>query len=598
MRTSYNEPSAAIVGPRQRVVPTAHACAVGCERSGPVVNPRRLAASRAACAALMAAAPLAAFAQIIPVPPLQEAGGSTYRIFVRGAPIGAEQVAVTRTADGWTIVSSGRLGAPFDVVGRRVQVRYTPDWHPVELSFDATVRGQHQTVHTIVEGTIAKSEINVGGQATQKSDTIAADAVLVLPNSFFGPYEALAARLRTATSGATVPVYTVPQGSFSVRAGDSATEQIQTAAGVVATRRTHITLMLPAAALDGDVWTDHTGRLVRISLPAQSVEFVREDIASVSSRTVPISRPNDEPVKIPGNGFVLAGTLSRPTTTTEKRLPAIVLVGGSGPTDRDEMMFGIPILGQIANALADAGFMALRYDKRGIGQSGGRAEAASLADFTEDVRAAVKWLSDRKDADPKRIAVVGHSEGGAVALMAAAKDKRIAGVVVIGTNGGSGAELVLAQQQHLLNRSTMTAEERQAKVDLQKRIHEAVLTGKGWDQLPADVRRQVDNPEFQSILLNDPAKVIPDVRQPILIVQGELDTQVEPSNADKLEALARKRKNAPPVDVVKVPGVNHLLVPAKTGEVDEYGTLTEKQVSANVTDAIGTWLKKTLSGAR
>src|SRR3989442_2961700 len=417
MRTSYNEPSAAIVGPRQRGVPTAHACAVGCERSGPVVNPRRLAA-----------------------------------------------------------------------------------------------------------------------------------------------------RLRTATSGATVPVYTVPQGSFSVRAGDSATEQIQTAAGVVATRRTHITLMLPAAALDGDVWTDHTGRLVRISLPAQSVEFVREDIASVSSRTVPISRPNDGPVKIPGNGFVLAGTLSRPTTTTEKRLPAVVLVGGSGPTDRDECMSGFPILGQIANALADAGFMALRYDKRGIGQSGGRAEAASLADFAEDVRAAVKWLSDRKDVDPKRIAVVGHSEGGAVALMAAAKDKRIAGVVVIGTNGGSGAELVLAQQQHLLNRSTMTAEERQAKVDLQKRIHEAVLTGKGWDQLPADVRRQVDNPEFQSILLNDPAKVIPDVRQPILIVQGELDTQVEPSNADKLEALARKRKNAPPVDVVKVPGVNHLLVPAQTDE--------------------------------
>jgi pimeloyl-ACP methyl ester carboxylesterase len=283
----------------------------------------------------------------------------------------------------------------------------------------------------------------------------------------------------------------------------------------------------------------------------------------------------------------------------DKRLPAVVLVGGSGPTDRDEMVFGIPILGQIANALADAGFMVLRYDKRGIGQSGGRAEAASLADFTEDVRAAVKWLSDRKDVDPKRIAVIGHSEGGAVALMAAAKDKRIAAVVVIGANGVTGAELVLAQQQHLLNRSTtMTAEEKQAKVDLQKRIHDAVLTGKGWDQLPADVRRQVDNPEYQSILLNDPAKVMPDVKQPILIVQGDLDTQVEPSNADKLEALARKRKNAPPVEVVKVPGVNHLLVPAETGEVDEYGTLTEKQVSASVTDAIVTWLKKTLSAVR
>jgi hypothetical protein len=210
----------------------------------------------------------------------------------------------------------------------------------------------------------------------------------------------------------------------------------------------------------------------------------------------------------------------------------------------------------------------------------------------------VKWLSDRKDVDAKRIAVAGHSDGGTVALMAAAREKRIAAAVVLGTSGVTGAELVLAQQQRVLSRSKMTAEEQQAKVDLQKRIHEAVITGKGWDQLPADVRRQVDNPEYQSILLNDPSKVMPNVKQPILIVQGELDTQVEPANADKLEALARKRKNAPPVDVVKVPGVNHLLVPAKTGEVDEYGTLTDKQVSANVTNAIVTWLKKTLSVTR
>ena len=574
------------------------------------------------CAALMVAAPLAASAQIIPAPPLPEVGGTPYRIFLRGAPIGSEQVAVTRTADGWTIVSSGRLAAPIDVVGRRVQVRYTPDWQPREFSFDAIVRGRQETIRTLIQGTTAKSDVMVAGQSTERSDTIAPDAVVVPPSSFFGPYEALGARLRTAAPGTTIPIYVVSQGSFSVGVGDSAPEQIQTAGGIVATRRTHITLALPAASLDGDVWTDQSNRLVRISLPGQSLEFVREDVASVSSRTVPISRPNDEQVKIPGNGFVLAGTLSRPTYSegsgssrtppstegsgssrtppvADKRLPAVVLVGGSGPTDRDEMVFGIPILGQIANALADAGFMVLRYDKRGIGQSGGRAEAASLADFTEDVRAAVKWLSDRKDVDPKRIAVIGHSEGGAVALMAAAKDKRIAAVVVIGANGVTGAELVLAQQQHLLNRSTtMTAEEKQAKVDLQKRIHDAVLTGKGWDQLPADVRRQVDNPEYQSILLNDPAKVMPDVKQPILIVQGDLDTQVEPSNADKLEALARKRKNAPPVEVVKVPGVNHLLVPAKTGEVDEYGTLTEKQVSASVTDAIVTWLKKTLSAVR
>jgi len=547
----------------------------------------------------MIAAPLAASAQIIPAPPpLPEAGGTSYRMFLRGAPIGTEQIATTRTAEGWTIVSSGRIAAPFDVVARRVQVRYTADWHPLEFSFDALVRGQQQTIRTSVDGTTATSRTFAGGQTNEKTDTIAADALLVLPSSFFGPYEALAARLRTAASGTTIPLYVVSQGSFSVRAGDSAAEQIQTAGGVVSTRRTHITLMLAAAVLDGDVWSDQSGHLVRVSLPAQSLEFVREDVASVSSRTVPISRPNDEQVKVPGNGFVLAGTLSRPTSSTERRLPAVILVGGSGPTDRDEVVFGIPILGQIANALADAGFMVLRYDKRGIGQSGGRAEGASLADFSEDVRAAVKWLSDRKDVDDKRLAVVGHSEGAAVALMAAAKEKRIGAVVVIAANGVTGAELVLAQQQHALNRSTMSAEEKQAKVDLQKRIHEAVITGKGWDQVPTAMRQQVDNPEFQSILMNDPAKVMPDVKQPLLIVQGELDTQVEPSNADKLEALARKRKNSPPVEVVKVPGVNHLLIPARTGEVDEYSTLTDKQVGVNVTEPIITWLKKTLSSAR
>jgi dipeptidyl aminopeptidase/acylaminoacyl peptidase len=203
-------------------------------------------------------------------------------------------------------------------------------------------------------------------------------------------------------------------------------------------------------------------------------------------------------------------------------------------------------------------------------------------------------LAERKDVDPKRIAVIGHSEGGAVALIAASKDKRIAAVGLLATNGVTGAEIVLAQQQHLLGRSTLSAEEKQAKVDLQKRIHEAVLTGKGWDQLPPDVRKQVDNPEFQSILSNDPAKIMPDVRQPVLIVQGELDTQVEPSNADRLEALAHKRKNSRPVEMVKVPGVNHLLVPATTGETDEYGSLKDAHVSASVAQALVTWLKKTL----
>ena len=129
---------------------------------------------------------------------------------------------------------------------------------------------------------------------------------------------------------------------------------------------------------------------------------------------------------------------------------------------------------------------------------------------------------------------------------------------------------------------------------MQKKIHEAVITGKGWEALPAEFRRQVDNPEFQSILTFDPSAVMPRIRQPILVVQGMLDTQVDPSNADRLESIARSRKRQAPVEVVRIPGVNHLFVPATTGDVSEYGTLKDKQIAPALAAAIVPWLKKTL----
>src|SRR6266516_942831 len=135
-------------------------------------------------AALVTAVALAAAARIaasgqqpIVAPTLQEAGAFSFTTFLRGVPIGTEQVALTRTADGWTIAAAGRLGAPLDVVARR---------------------GQAQTIRTTVQGTTATSEITSGTQKSQKSETIDGNALLILPNSFFGPYEALAARLRSA----------------------------------------------------------------------------------------------------------------------------------------------------------------------------------------------------------------------------------------------------------------------------------------------------------------------------------------------------------------------------------------------------------------
>ena len=526
-------------------------------------------------------------------PEFQSGTTTSFMIFLRGAPIGIEQIAVSRTTEGWQILSTGRLAQPFDAVARKVETRYTADWKPIAFNIDTTIRGEFQRVITTVQGTTASSDVTIATQTTQKNDTINPSSIL-LPNVMYSPYEALAAVLRTATAGTTIPAYQIPIAPVEIRVVDSTTEQIQTTARLITAKRTHVTINTTTPPVDINVWGDENGRLLRLTAPAQGLDVARTDIASVSARQVTISRPNDEAVRILANGFSLAGTVSKPAEPAKGPFPAVVLTGGLGQTDRDELIAGIPILGQLADALADAGFLVVRYDKRGIGQSGGRAEAVTLADYADDQRAAVRYVRSRKDVDNRRIAVVGHGEGGLMALMTAAAEKGVAAVVLLATSGVSGADLVLQQQQHALGRMTLTDAEKQARIDMQKRINQAVISGKGLEAFTDAVRRQADNPEFQSLLATDPAKLIAKVHQPILVVQGELDSEVAPSNADRIAELTRARKPPLAADVVKVAGVNHLLAMSVTGEQDEYEKLPLKQVSPAVSTAVVDWLKKTL----
>ena len=275
-----------------------------------------------------------------------------------------------------------------------------------------------------------------------------------------------------------------------------------------------------------------------------------------------------------------------------------MLLGSAGVGDRDGVIQGVPTLAQLAGAIAESGMMAVRYDKRGNGQSGGRSESATVSDFAEDVRAVVRWLEKRADVDPKRISVVGHSEGAWVGLLAAARDKRIAAIVSIAGPSSTGAELLLEQQRYSLDQLKLAPEERDKRIALQQQIQSAVLTGKGWETVPPQLRKEADTPWFQSLLTFDPAKVLEDVRQPILFVHGGLDRQVPVEHVEKLSDLARKESKSKSVDVVVVRGVNHLLVPATTGEVSEYGTLPDRNVSKDVTMTVTAWLNKTLASIR
>jgi pimeloyl-ACP methyl ester carboxylesterase len=521
------------------------------------------------------------------------AGRAGFTIFVHGAQIGREDVDLSRTPGGWTISATNRLSPPVDLTTNRFEMRYGPDWQPIELKLDATLRGAPIGLVTSFGVTTAISEITQSGQTTQKTDEIAAKTI-VLPNNHFGAYEALAARLGSAKTGDELRVYIAPQAEIPVRIGDISAESIRTPDQVVAVRRFQLAFQNPKGALEATIWVDDRSRLARFEIPSVSLQVVREELASVAARRETTSHPGDVLASIPAAGFKRAATVTPPpgpAVAARLKLPAVILVGGSGPTDRDQVVAGIPIFGQLAGVLADAGFIVTRYDKRGVGQSGGRLESATLADFAEDVRAVVKYLSKREDVDRRRLVVIGHSEGGAVAMIAASREKAITAVGLLATPGTTGAELILEQQRHVLERLKTPDADKQAKVELQKKIQQAVLTGTGWEGVPEDLRKQAETPWFQSVLAFDPAKVMPNVRQPLIVIQGSLDTQVPPHHATRLGELANARKKAPKTDVVVIEGVNHLLVPATTGEVDEYSQLQDRKVSPKVVEKIVDWLK-------
>ena len=547
--------------------------------------PLRLAAlarsGRFHCTALALTLALTAAPSAAQTPELPATGDAGFAIYLQGVQIGREQVTVARGPSGWILTSSGRTEAPLDFTVARFELKYSPDWQPLELTLEARLRNAVATVKTSFGLTTAINEVTQNSKTVGKEDQISAKTI-VLPNNVFGAYEALAARLHDAAAGTELPVYVVPQAEVKLRVRVVTEQALAGPGGGLKTRRYDVTFANPDRPVDAVVVTDERARLVRFELPALGLLVVREDAASVALRPEVARNPTDTDATIAANGFNLAGTVTTPPGVAGRlRHPAVLLVGGVSPGDRDLVVGGVPVFAQLAKGLADAGHVVLRFDRRGTGQSGGRTETATIADYADDVVSAVRWLARRNDVDKKRIVVAGYGDGAAAALVAAARQKEIDGVITIGAAGTRGADLILEQQQHVLNALKLSPEERQSRIDLQKRIQAAVISGTGWEGIPPALRRQADTPWFRSVLTFDPAQTMARVKQPVLILHGELDPNIPASEADRLSALAGARKKVVAPEVVKVPGVTQALAPPG-----------EKTVSAAVVAAIADWVKK------
>jgi len=520
-------------------------------------------------------------------------GPASFTIFAGTTPIGSEETTLTKVAGGWRVSATGSQRAPAPLVINAFELTLADDWHPRELKIEALLRDQAISSTTTFNVTSAVTDYLQNRQRASVTHQISARTI-VLPNAFYAAYEVLAARLGSMAPGTPFKIFVVPQAEVDAVVTSSSAQKISTTGGTVAFRRYELSIVNPGGALSITVDVDQRGRLARVVIPAAQISVVRDDLSAVSSRPETYRNPGDENVLVPALGFNLAATITRPAGVPPKA-PAIVLIGGSGPTDRDETVAGVPIFGQLAGQLAGAGFMVLRYDKRGVGQSGGRPEAATLSDYADDARAAVTWLSKRKDVDRHRIALVGHSEGAAVALLTAAREKKVKAVVMIAGPGTTGYDLILEQQRHVLDGMKITPADRDARIALQRRLMDAVVSGTGWEGIQPQMRASADTPWFRSLLLFDPAKAIAKVKQPLLVIRAERDTQVPMHHGDTLAALANRRRKARPTELVTLDGVNHLLVPAKTGEVGEYASLAGSSITPRAAEAVAAFLKQALT---
>ncbi|HEY3884266.1 MAG TPA: alpha/beta hydrolase, partial [Vicinamibacterales bacterium] len=457
-----------------------------------------------------------------------------------------------------------------------------PDWQPLELKIEGNTRSSVIGLSTSFTLTTAINEVSQNNTTASKEDQISPGAI-VLPNNAFAGYEALAARLSQAKAGGELPVYVAPQAEIKLKVNGITNALLTGPSGSLHTRRYDVTFENQSKPADGTVTIDDHLRLVRFELPSAGLLVVRDDAASVSMRSELARNPSDTNVSIPANGFQLAATLT-PPPDVEGRLkyPAVILVDGTSGRDRDNVIDGTPVFAELAGALAASGHVVLRYDPRGVGQSGGRIEGVTLADYADDLSAAVKWIARQTDVDHHRIIVCGEGpDGAAVALIAASHDGAIEAVVSIDGSGANGRDLMLERQQRVLAGMTLSDAERQSRVAMQRTIDDAVLTGHGWEGVADRVRKQADTPMFKSQLEFDPAVVLPRVRQPLLIIAADEDAEIPPAYANRLADLAKHRKRVPAAEVVHLPGVTQALVAAP-----------DTTVNPKVAAAIADWIKK------
>jgi hypothetical protein len=313
----------------------------------------------------------------------------------------------------------------------------------------------------------------------------------------------------------------------------------------------------------------------------------------------------------------LAGTLTRPQG--DGPFPVVLLITGSGPQDRDETIMGHKPFLVLADHLTRKGIAVLRVDDRGVGGSSGLAVEAGIEEQADDVLAGIAYLKNRKDIRADRIGLIGHSEGGMVAPLAATRSKDVAFIVLLAAPGVTGEEVLLRQFEDAAKANPkLTADDLAKARDRQRRGFAILRDGsdvatmrkrllqqeaeevaklsdadrRAYEASKAQAIQQLEislTPWFRSFARYDSAAVLARVAVPVLALNGDKDRQVAaPDNPDAIAKALRDGGNKD-ATVKTLAGLNHLFQHSTTGAIAEYGRI-EETFAPQALEEVSAWL--------
>ena len=324
------------------------------------------------------------------------------------------------------------------------------------------------------------------------------------------------------------------------------------------------------------------------------------------------------------DGTRLAGTLTLPPAG--RPFGAVILITGSGSQDRDETVDGHKPFLILADFITRAGIAVLRMDDRGVGGSTGKVSQSTTRDFAYDVLAGVEFLKSHPKIHPDKIGLIGHSEGGIIAPMAASMSKDVAFIVLMAGTGMTGEEIIDLQSRLIGKADGIPEEKTEEELRQQKIAFEIVkkypdnktaeiklkeLFKKEFankkenvkesqepnDQQIAGQLEQILNPWFRFFLTYDPKEALRKVTCPVLAINGEKDLQVPPKESLAAIKRALDEGGNKAVTVKELPGLNHLFQTAKTGSPKEYAQISET-ISPQALNIIADWVKKQIDGLK